>query len=149
MKTWMKAGVLTLLAVPCVVLAAEAAKPSCYDIRYSLDFLDAYPQAPAICEEVKEVDGVKYARMNATVTKIKEGYTVVAFKDVFGNKLTKLQVDAMPGSTVMLGNKEVEWKSLKVGDQLSFWLPERSLTVVAQPGRGRAGAPIVFRTTAE
>lgn len=149
MKTWMKGTALALLVIPTVAFSADPPALTCYDMKYSLDFLNAYPQAPAICEEVKEVDGVKYARMDATVVGKKDNYTVVAFKDVFGNKLTKLQIDAVPGSTVMLGDKETEWKNLKMGDRLSFWLPERSLTVVAQPGRGRAGAPIVFRSTAE
>lgn len=149
MTTWMKSAVLVFLAMPAVALSAEPAALTCYDMKYSLDFLNAYPQAPAICEEVKEVGGVKYARMDATVVGKKDDFMVIAFKDVFGNKLAKMQIDAVPGSTVMLGDKEVEWKDLKMGDRLSFWLPERSLTVVAQPGRGRAGAPIIFRSAAE
>jgi hypothetical protein len=148
MRTWVKGAVVAMLVIPG---AAMAQKPdmSCYDIRYSLDFLNVYPSAPAICEEVKEVDGVKYAKMNATVVKKEKGYTTVAFKDVFGNKIDKLSLEAVEGSSVMVGDKEVTWKDLKLGDKLTFWLPERSMHVVGQPGRGKPGAPIIFKAAAE
>lgn len=149
MKTWMKGAVIAALAIPGMAMAADAPKLSCYDIRYSLDFLNVYPSAPAICEEVKEVDGVMYARMDASVVRKEKGYTVVAFKDVFGNKLMNLQLEAVEGSTVMVSGKAVGWKDVSVGDKLTFWLPERSTQVVGQPGRGKAGAPIIFKSTAE
>ena len=94
MKTWMKGAALAALMVPAMAMAEEAKGPTCFDIRYSLDFLNAYPQAPSICEEVKVVDGVKYAKMDATVVKKHEGVVTVAFKDVFGNKLLNLSVEA-------------------------------------------------------
>jgi len=149
MKTWMKGAALAALMVPAMAMAEEAKGPSCFDIRYSLDFLNAYPQAPSICEEVKVVDGVKYARMDATVVKQEKGVTTVAFKDVFGNKLLNLSVEAVEGSTASVGGKEVAWKDLKMGDKLSFYLPERRMDVVGQPGRGKPGAPIIFKSTAE
>ena len=149
MKTWVKAAVIAVLAMPAMATAADAPKLTCYDIRYSLDFLNTYPTAPAICEEVREVDGVKYAKMNATVVRKEKGFTVVAFKDVFGNKLQNLQIEAVEGSTVMVDDKAVEWKNVRVGDKLSFYLPERSMLVVGQPGRGKAGAPIIFKSTAD
>ncbi|MBS1201189.1 MAG: hypothetical protein H6R27_1867 [Proteobacteria bacterium] len=149
MKTWMKGAVLAALVVPAMAMAEEAKGPSCFDIKYSLDFLNAYPQAPSICEEVKVVDGVKYARMDATVVKQEKGVTTVAFKDVFGNKLMNLSVEAVEGSMANVGGKEVAWKDLKAGDKLSFFLPERRLDVVGQPGRGKPGAPILFKAVGE
>ena len=149
MKSWMKGALLAALVVPAVAMAEKPAGPNCFDIKYSLDFLNVYPQAPSICEEVKVVDGVKYAKMSATVVKSEKTFTTVAFKDVFGNKLMNLSIDAVEGSTVMIGDKEVAWKDLKMGDKLSFYLPERSLHVVGQPGRGKPGAPIIFKSTAE
>jgi hypothetical protein len=149
MKSWMKGVVLAALVVPGAAMAEAPAGPSCFDIRYSLDFLNAYPMAPSICEEVKEVDGVKYAKMSATVVRKEKGFTVVAFKDVFGNKLMNLQIEAVEGSTVSIGDKLVDWKDVSVGDKLSFYLPERRLDVVGQPGRGKAGAPIIFQSKGE
>ena len=58
-------------------------------------------------------------------------------------------LEAVEGSSVMVGDKEVTWKDLKLGDKLTFWLPERSMHVVGQPGRGKPGAPIIFKATAE
>lgn len=149
MKTWMKGAVLAALMVPAMAMAEEAKGPTCFDIRYSLDFLNVYPQAPSICEEVKVVDGVMYAKMSAKVVKKEDRVVTVAFKDVFGNKLMKLSVEAVEGSTVQVGGKEVAWTDLKMGDELSFYLPERRLDIVGQPGRGKPGAPIIFRATAE
>jgi len=149
MKTWMKGAVLAALVVPAMAMAEEAKGPTCFDIHYSLDFLNVYPQAPSICEEVTVADGVMYAKMSARVVK-KDGRVVtVAFKDVFGNKLLKLSVEAVEGSTVMVGGKDVAWTDLKMGDELSFYLPERRLDVVGQPGRGKPGAPIIFKATAD
>ena len=148
MKNWVKGAALAMLAIPAVSMSAEPKTWTCYDIKYSLDFLNSYPAAPSICEEVKEIDGTKYAKMSATVRKIEKGYTVVGIKEVFGNERADLLIEAVQGSTVMMGGKEVSWTDLKVGDTLSFWMPERSLHVVGQPGRGKPGAPLIFMSTA-
>jgi len=148
MKTLVKGAAVALLAIPAMATAQTAPDQSCYSIRYSLDFLDQYPSAPAICQEVKEKDGIKYARMDATVVSTKKNYVVVGFKDVFGNKLANLEVQATPGSKVSIAGKAVEWSSVKTGDKLTFWLPERALHVLPEPGDGIA-APIIFRSSAK
>ena len=147
MKTWVKGAAVVLLGVPVMAMAQSLPDQSCYSLRYSLDFLNEYPNAPAICEEVKEHDGIKYARMDATVVKRHKNVVTVGFKDVFGNKLAELEVRGVEGSKVMMGGKAVNWASVKPGDKLSFWLPERALHVVPEPGDGIA-APLIFRSTA-
>lgn len=146
MKNWVKGAMVAMVVVPAMAMAQQ--DQSCYGLRYSLDFLSVYPEAPALCQEVKEQDGIKYARLDARVVSRSKDYVTVGFKDVFGNKLNDLEIQAVKGSTVSVGGKTVAWSDVKVGDQLSFWLPERSLHVLPQPG-GEGGAPIVFRSKAK
>jgi hypothetical protein len=149
MKTWMKGALVGLLAVPALAVAQGNTKAapdmSCFDVRYSLDFLDRYPMAPAICQTVVEKDGIKYAKMSAKVTDKKDGTVMVGFENVAGTVLAKLELQPQPGSTVTIGGKEMKWSDVKVGDSLTFYLPERALSIVNQPGDG-VRTPIIFRS---
>jgi len=149
MKTLMKGALVGLLAVPALAVAQGTTKDapdmSCYSVRYSLDFLDRYPQAPALCQAVVEKDGVKYAKMTAKVTKKTSSNVMVGFENVAGTVLAELELQPQPGSTVTIGGKTYKWDDVKAGDQLSFYLPERALHVVNQPGDG-VTTPIIFRS---
>jgi hypothetical protein len=149
MKTWMKGALAGLLAVPALAMAQgntnSAPDMSCFDIRFSLDFLDRYPMAPAICQTVVEKDGIKYARMSARVTSKTDGAVMVGFKNVAGTVLSELELKPQPGSTVTINGKSVKWSDVKVGDTLNFYLPERALSIVDQPGDG-VQTPIIFRS---
>lgn len=145
MKNWVKGVMVATLFVPAMAMAQPAADQACFDLRYSLDFLDRFPQAPSMCQEVKtDANGLRYARLDARVVSRTSDFVTVGFKDVFGSKLESLELQAVKGSTVSVGGRIVPWSGVKVGDQLSFWLPERALHVVPQPG-GEGAAPIVFR----
>jgi len=149
MKTWMKGALIGMMAVPALAVAqgntAAAPEMSCYDIRYSLDFLDRYPMAPAICKKVVEKNGIKYAKMSAKVTKKSKGMVMVGFENVGGTVLSELELSPQEGSTVTIGGKTMKWSDVKVGDELSFYLPERALSIVDQPGDG-VHTPIIMRT---
>jgi hypothetical protein len=145
MKTLSKAAAVVLLAVPAMAMAQSAPDQACYGLRYSLDFLNVYPHAPAMCQAVKAHDGINYARLDAVVRKKQGNFVTVGFKDVFGNKLDDLEIKAVAGSKVTVNGKHVSWSDVSVGDKLTFWLPERALHVVPEPGDGYS-APIVIRT---
>jgi hypothetical protein len=149
MKTWMKGALIGMLAVPALAVAqgntSAAPDMSCYSVRYSLDFLDRYPQTPALCQEVVEKDGIKYAKMTAKVTKKSKGSVMVAFQNVAGTALSELELAPQEGSTVTIGGKTYKWSDVKAGDSLSFYLPERALSIVNQPGDG-VHTPIIFRS---
>jgi len=149
MKTWMKGALVGMLAVPALAMAQgntkAAPEMSCFDVRYSLDFLDRYPMAPAICQKVVEKDGIKYAKMSAKVTKKAKGSVMVGFENVAGTVLSELELAPQEGSSVTIGGKEMKWSDVKVGDELNFYLPERALSIVSQPGDG-VHTPIIFRS---
>ena len=149
MKTWMKGALVGMLAVPALAVAqgntSAAPEMSCYDVRYSLDFLDRYPMAPALCQKVVEKDGIKYAKMTAKVTKKQKGMVMVGFENVAGTVLSELELSPQEGSTVTIGGKTMKWSDVKAGDTLSFYLPERALSIVDQPGDG-VHTPIIFRS---
>jgi hypothetical protein len=149
MKTWMKGALVGMLAVPALAVAqgntSSAPEMSCYNVKYSLDFLDRYPMAPALCQQVVEKDGIKYAKMTAKVTKKSKESVMVGFENVAGTVLSELELAPQEGSTVTIGGKTYKWSDVKAGDTLSFYLPERSLSVVNQPGDG-VRTPIIFRS---
>ena len=149
MKTWMKGVLVGMLAVPAIAVAqgntSSAPEMSCYSVKYSLDFLDRYPMAPALCQSVAEKDGIKYAKMTAKVTKKSKGSVMVGFENVAGTVLSELELSPQEGSTVTIGGKTMKWSDVKTGDTLSFYLPERALSIVNQPGDG-VHTPIIFRS---
>jgi len=101
--------------------------------------------APAICQKVVEKDGIKYAKMSAKVTKKAKGSVMVGFENVAGTVLSELELAPQEGSSVTIGGKEMKWSDVKVGDELNFYLPERALSIVSQPGDG-VHTPIIFRS---
>ena len=138
---------LTALMVPMAGMAADPPKSaSCYEIRYSLDFLDRYPMAPAICQEVVERDGVKYARMDAEVAATAGHILTVSFKNVFGTEIRDLDIHPVPGSKLTLNGESVPWDKVQRGDRLTFWLPEKALYFVSSPGSESDISPIVLST---
>lgn len=149
MKTWMKGALVGMLAVPALAMAqgntSAAPDMSCFQIRFSLDFLDRYPMAPAICQTVVEKDGVRFAKMSARVVERSGKSVMMGFENVAGTVLSKLELQPQPGSTVTIGGKTMKWSDVKVGDQLTFYLPERALSIVDQPGDG-VHTPIIFRS---
>ena len=147
MNKIIKGACAVALMVPMAGMAAEPPKSAtCYEIRYSLDFLDRYPMAPAICQEVVERNGVKYARMDARVDFIKGKIVTIAFKNVFGTELRELDIQPVAGSTITLNGKSVPWKDVKRGDSLSLWLPEKALNFVSSPGSDSDIEMIVMKT---
>lgn len=146
MNSVLKATIVAVLALPALAYAADVPKNAgCYEIRYSSDFLDKYPMAPAICDKVVEKDGVKYAHMSATIVKRLDATYLLGFKNVFGTKILELEVQPLEGSKVSIDGKPVPWKSLKPGDSVGFYLPEKSLYIVQQPGDGVV-TPIILRS---
>jgi len=146
MNSILKGALVAVLAMPALALADEPPKNAgCYEIRYSLDFLDRYPMAPALCDQVVEKNGVKYAHMKATVVRREGASFLLGFKNVFGTKILELEVQPVEGSKLTMDGKSVLWSSVKVGDSVGFYLPERALYVVSQPGDGVI-TPIILRS---
>lgn len=148
MKNIVKGACLLALMIPVAGMAAD--KPlksaSCYEIRYSAEILDRYPMAPAICEEVVERDGKKYARMDATVIGRDGDVVTVGFKNVFGTQVMDLSIQPAPDSTLTINGKEIPWSKVQRGDQISFYLPERAFGFVTSPGIDEPLKPVPLKS---
>ena len=148
MKNIVKGACLLALMIPVAGMAADkpAKSASCYELRYSAEMLERYPMAPAICEEVVEVGGKKFARMDATVMERDGDVVTVGFKNVFGTKVMDLSIQPAPDSTLTINGKEIPWSKVQRGDQISFYLPERAFGFVTSPGIDEPLKPVPLKS---
>lgn len=147
MKNTVKGACLLALIVPVAGVAADLPKSaSCYELRYSAEVLERYPMAPAVCEEVIEHGGKKYARMDAVVIGRDKDVVTVGFKNVFGTKVMELSIEPAPDSTLTINGKETPWSKVKRGDQVRFYLPERAFGFVTSPGIDEPLKPVPLKT---
>lgn len=148
MKAVVKGACLMALAIPFAALAADELPKSatCFELRYSAEILDRYPMAPAICEEVVEKDGVKYARMEGVVTGRDKDVVNIGFKNVFGTKVMDLGIQPAPDSTLTINGRETKWSAVKRGDTVNFYLPERAFHFVSSPGIDEPLKPVPVKS---
>lgn len=129
------------LALPLSIGAALAADPmasdnkiACTEVKYSAEFLDKYPQAPAACLEAVEKEGKRYAKFNAKVFLNSADRTTVQLLNVKGDPLTTFSFKPGPDAGVNIDGKKTKFTDLKVGEQISFWVSEDRLTASELPG---------------
>ena len=129
------------LALPLSIGAALAADPmesdtkiACTEVKYSSEFLDKYPQAPAACLEAVEKGGKRYAKFNAKVFLNSADRTTVQLLNVKGDPLTTFSFKPGPDAGVNIDGKKTKFTDLKVGEQISFWVSEDRLTASELPG---------------
>jgi hypothetical protein len=136
MKPTVKLAIAALAAIP-LVNVAHAQRLSCArDITYSQDFLAKYPDAGGACQEVKIVNGEKWARFNAQVKYNKDNRITVDLLNTAGRHWgDPLTFEYSPDATLTLENKKVKAASaIKKGNKIVVWIPERRFGLSAQPG---------------
>jgi hypothetical protein len=69
-------------------------------------------------------DGVKYATFNGVVSKVGHNFVQVSVSDVSDNPISMIAFQIGKGGRVTLGDKVEPVENLKVGDHLTFWVPE-------------------------
>ncbi len=133
---------LAALALPASVALAAAAlsdpdtlpKVSCTEFTYSSTFLARYPKAPAACQEGRVANGVKYAKFNAKVYLANPDFITVQLLNVAGDMISTFSFKPAAGAKITVNGKAEAFSDLKVGDPITFWLPEKSLKARALPG---------------
>jgi hypothetical protein len=116
-------------------LAEGQSSSSCIgNIVFSHEFLASYPQAGAACREVKMQDGMKWARFDAEVTRVRGNRVTANFIDRNDRKLSTITFDAARDARVEIDNRQRRFDSLMPGDKLSFWMPENRAGFYAEPG---------------
>jgi hypothetical protein len=137
MRTAVKLAAAMLAGIPLLCIAQAQPKLSCVkDVNYNSEFLAKYPDAGAACQEVRVLQGEKWARFNGLVKSNKDSRITVQFlntaKSPTGNALT---FEYSPDATLTLENQQVKAASaVKKGDKIVVWLPESRFGLYAKPG---------------
>jgi hypothetical protein len=127
-QAMLSATVLSLLSG----LAAAAAqtvdpdklpKVECSSLRYSKEFLDKYPKAPAACQEARVYKGTTYMKVKGKLYVVDKPTLSFAFEDPYGNTLGTVSVKN-PKLRVIINGKEVTIDPVKTGQELTFWVPD-------------------------
>jgi hypothetical protein len=125
---------------PIVTMADDQPKLSCVkDFTFSQEFLAKYPKAAAACREVVMKNGMKWARFDANVTKVKGKNITADFLDQYDQKIRTLTFTATPDATVTVDGKTEKFADLREGDALSFWVSEARAGFYAKPGSLNSG----------
>ena len=133
---------VTALALPLTIGTAFAADPmeasdvkiACSEMKYSSEFLEKYPQAPAACLEAREHGGKRYAKFTARVFLNSPDRTTVELLNVKGDRLSTFSFKPAPDAHVNINDEKVKFTDLKVGEKISFWVSEDRLTASELPG---------------
>ncbi len=132
---------VTALALPLSIGMAAAGeefdkleKVACTDLKYSSEFLDKYPTAPAACLEGRVADGKKYGKFTAKVYLQNADFTTVQLLNVKGDPLTTFSFKPGPDAHVKIEGKDTKFSDLRPGEKITFWVSEDRMTASELPG---------------
>jgi hypothetical protein len=111
-------------------MAAKAVNPNtlpkveCSSLRYSEDFLQKYPKAPAACLEARVYKGETYMKVKAKVYVMEEPMLSVDIMDPYGNTLGTVLVRKPQSLRVLINGKEVNASDLHRDEAVTVWVPQ-------------------------
>ena len=111
-------------------IAAEAVNPDklpkieCASLRYSEDFLQKYPTAPAACLEARVYKGETYMKVKAKVYVKEEPMLSVDLLDPYGNTLGSVLIRKPQSLRVLVNGKEVDPFDLHRNEAVTVWVPQ-------------------------
>jgi hypothetical protein len=103
---------------------------ACSDLKFSVAFLDKYPSAPAACLEGRVYKGVKYGKFDAKVyINNLPNFITVQLLNSQGTEMpnSTFSVKPKPGAVVYIDGKKTNPEDLKVGQKVTFWVPENKM----------------------
>ena len=117
-------AISSLLLAIVVAMPLSAQDVTCADVSFDERIMTSYPAAREACQEIVEVDGVRYAHFKALVHR--EGYPsmLLRFKhgeDTWGPATT---ITIPAGYTVYIDGQPVDATDVRRGFELSFYMPE-------------------------
>ena len=113
-----------------VTIAAEAVNPDtlprieCSSLRYSEDFLQKYPTAPAACLEARVYKGETYMKVKAKIYVTEEPMLSVDLMDPYGNTLGTVLVRKPQSLRVLINGKAVNASDLHRDEKVTVWVPQ-------------------------
>ena len=111
----------------------KLAKVDCSSLKFSAEFLQKYPEAPAACIEAREYNGKRYAKFNAKVYLNSADRTTVTLLSPKGESLTTFSFRPSAEAAVKVKGKETRFKDLHEGEPISFWVSEDRMTASELP----------------
>jgi hypothetical protein len=126
-------GLLVAMALSLcsgATIAAEAVNPDtlpridCASLRYSEDFLQKYPKAPAACMEARVYKGATYMKVKAKVYVREEPLLSIDLMDPYGNTLGSVLVQKPQSLRVLINGKEVDAFDLHRNEVVTVWVPQ-------------------------
>ena len=111
-------------------IAAEAVNPDklprieCSSLRYSGDFLQKYPTAPAACMEARVYKDETFMKVKAKVYVKEESVLSMDIMDPEGNTLGTVLIQKPQSLHVLINGKEVNAFDLHRDEQVTLWVPQ-------------------------
>jgi hypothetical protein len=105
-------------------------KVECSSLRYSKEFLDKYPKAPAACQEARVYKGKTYMKVKGKLYVVDKPALSFAFEDAYGNTLGTVSLKN-PKLRVIIDGKETTLDHVSTDQELTFWVPDSMFS--AQP----------------
>ena len=130
---------LTLMVGLSPVWAADSFDPDklpqvpCSAIHFSKAFLEKYPSAPSACIEGRVYKGQKYAKFNARVFLPMTDRITVEMLNPNGDSVTTFSFKPSPTATVSVNGNAEQYKDLRKGEVITFWVPQSRMAVQATP----------------
>jgi hypothetical protein len=118
-------------------IAADPVNPEtlprveCSSLRYSEDFLERYPRAPAACREARIYKGETYMRVQAKVYVKQDPTLSLDLLDAYGNTLGTVLVRHPKSLRVLIDGKAVDIFDLRRDEEVTVWVPKSIFS--AQP----------------
>jgi hypothetical protein len=111
----------------------KLAKVDCADLKFSAEFLQKYPDAPAACIEAREYNGKRYAKFQAKVYLNSADRTTVTLLDPAGKDLSTFSFRPSPTTVLKINGESKKFTQLNPGEKISFWVSEDRMTASALP----------------
>lgn len=99
-------------------------KVECSSLRFSKEFLDKYPKAPAACLEARVYKGKTYMKVKGKVYVVDKPTVTIAFMNAYGNTLGTVAVKNPKSLRVIINGEEKDVADLRQNEELTFWVPE-------------------------
>ena len=132
----------TAIALPLSIATALAAespmasdhKIPCSEVKYSSEFLEKYPHAPAACIEAIEKEGKRYAKFNAKVYLTGPEITTVNLLNTKGDTVDTFSLKPGPDQKIKINGKDTKFSDLHAGEEITFWVSEDRMEAAELPG---------------
>jgi hypothetical protein len=130
---------LTLMVGASSVWADDSFDPDklqqvpCSAFKFSAAILEKYPSAPASCLGGVVYKGEKYAKFNGKVFLPMTDRITLEILNTAGQTTDTFSYKPAPTQVVMVNGKAEQYKDLRKGEIITFWIPESRLDVKETP----------------